>query len=240
MKEFKFKTNLRCESCLAKVGPLLDQTHQIKSWVVDLKDPNKMLVVFSDINFDPLAVKILFSSAGYQAIEVSNELPLESLQTPSAKTYFPLILILFYLLGGVTLAQYRAEFFDLKEAMNQFMGGFFIVFSFFKVLNLNGFTDVYSTYDIIAKKWKAYGYLYPFIELALGVSYWTHFAGQGLHLVTILVMGVSSMGVIQSLLEKRKIKCACLGAIFNLPMSSITLVEDLLMVGMALVMVIFN
>jgi len=45
---------------------------------------------------------------------------------------------------------------------------------------------------------------------------------------------VSSVGVIQSVLNKRKIRCACLGAVFNLPMSTITILEDLLMAGMAL------
>jgi hypothetical protein len=46
-------------------------------------------------------------------------------------------------------------------------------------------------------------------------------------------MGVSTIGVIESLRAKRKFQCACLGTVFNLPMSTITLIEDLLMVGMA-------
>lgn len=52
-------------------------------------------------------------------------------------------------------------------------------------------------------------------------------------MVTIVVLGVSSIGVIQSNLNKRKIKCACLGDVFNLPMSTVTIVEDVSMVAMA-------
>jgi hypothetical protein len=50
-------------------------------------------------------------------------------------------------------------------------------------------------------------------------------------------MGFSSIGVIQSVLNKKKIQCACLGAVFNLPMSTVTIIEDLLMVSMAVYMI---
>lgn len=51
-------------------------------------------------------------------------------------------------------------------------------------------------------------------------------------------MGFSSIGVIQSVLNKKTIQCACLGAVFNLPMSTVTIVEDLLMVVMAGIMLV--
>lgn len=50
---------------------------------------------------------------------------------------------------------------------------------------------------------------------------------------TIIVMGFNSIGVIQSVVNKKKIRCACLGAVFNLPMSTVTIMEDLLMVVMS-------
>ncbi len=116
------------------------------------------------------------------------------------------------------------------------MGGFFIVFSFFKMLNLRGFASSYASYDVIAKRWMPYGYVYPFIELALGVAFLLRFKPFATNLATVVVMAISSIGVIQSLLQKKKIQCACLGTVFNLPMSSVTLIEDLLMVGMAVAM----
>jgi hypothetical protein len=49
-------------------------------------------------------------------------------------------------------------------------------------------------------------------------------------------MGVSIIGVLQTVFVKRKIQCACLGAVFNLPMSTITIMEDGLLVGMSIIM----
>ena len=120
--------------------------------------------------------------------------------------------------------------------MQYFMAGFFITFSFFKFLDLKGFAESYSMYDVLAKKMPAYGFVYPFIELGLGIAYLINFNMQITNIATILIMGFSSIGVIQSVMHKKRIQCACLGAVFNLPMSTVTIIEDLLMVVMALFM----
>ena len=88
-------------------------------------------------------------------------------------------------------------------------------------------------YDIVARRLPAYGYVYPFIELGLGAAYIAGFQPTAVNFITLAVMSVSSIGVIQSVLQKRKIRCACLGTVFNLPMSTVTLVEDGLMIAMA-------
>jgi hypothetical protein len=122
--------------------------------------------------------------------------------------------------------------------MNHFMAGFFLVFSFFKLLNLKGFAESYSMYDIVAKRWNAWGYMYAFTELALGAAFLTGFNPFLTNIVTLTVMTISIIGVLQSVLNKRKIKCACLGDVFNLPMSTITIIEDALMIGMSAIMLI--
>ena len=83
---------------------------------------------------------------------------------------------------------------------------FFLVFSFFKLLNLRGFADSYRMYDIVAKKWPAWGYLYAFVELFLGIAFLTGFNPIATNVVTLVVMSVSLIGVLQSVLNKRKIK----------------------------------
>jgi hypothetical protein len=93
-------------------------------------------------------------------------------------------------------------------------------------------------YDIVAKKWSAWGYIYAFTELALGAAFLTGFNPILTNIVTFTVMTVSIIGVLQSVLNKRKIKCACLGDVFNLPMSTITIIEDALMIGMSGIMFI--
>lgn len=117
--------------------------------------------------------------------------------------------------------------------MTSFMAGFFLVFSFFKFLDLRSFANSYATYDLLAMRSRAYAFLYPFVELGLGLAYLTGFNQLLTNWATVIVMGFSSIGVIRSVLKKEKIQCACLGAVFNLPMSTVTVFEDLLMVGMA-------
>jgi len=152
------------------------------------------------------------------------------------ETFKPLILIFLFISGVSVIATVEGGQINLMKWMNYFMAGFFITFSFFKLLDLRAFADSYSMYDLLAKRVRTYGFVYPFIELALGIAYLTHFAPNSTYIATIAVMGFSSLGVIQSVLDKKKIKCACLGSVFNLPMTTVTIIEDLLMVAMAVLM----
>ena len=141
--------------------------------------------------------------------------------------------------SGITLlAEYIRGGFYWEHWMQNFMASFFLVFSFFKLLNIQGFADSYSTYDIIAKKWKGWGLVYAFIELSLGISYLLKFNPLAINAITSIVITVSIIGVLQSVLNKRKIKCACLGSVLNLPMSTITILEDALMISMSAAMMI--
>ena len=58
------------------------------------------------------------------------------------------------------------------------------------------------------------------------------------NVVTLIVMSISIVGVLQSVLSKQKIQCACLGAVFNLPMSTVTIIEDALMIIMSATMLL--
>jgi hypothetical protein len=120
------------------------------------------------------------------------------------------------------------------------MGGFFLVFSFFKLMNLKGFAAGYRSYDIVAKAVPAYGFVYPFIELALGIAFITRFHPVLTNSVTLVVMAVSSVGVMRSLIRKSSFQCACLGTVIKLPLSKVTLAEDLLMTGMSAAMLIIQ
>jgi len=119
--------------------------------------------------------------------------------------------------------------------MSHFMGGFFLTFSFFKLMNLRGFAEGYQTYDVLAKRLPAYGLVYPFLELGLGVAFLTGFEPILTNAATLVLMSVSIMGVIQSLLKKTQFQCACLGTIIKLPLSKVTLAEDALMITMSAV-----
>lgn len=153
-------------------------------------------------------------------------------------TYKPVLLIFFYTSIVSIIAGSGDNGFQWMKAMQIFMAGFFLVFSFFKLLDIKGFSESYAMYDIIAGKVKAWGYVYVFIELALGLAYAADFYPMLTNTVTLVVMSVSIIGVLRSVLNKRKIQCACLGAVFNLPMSTVTIIEDALMIAMSIFMLV--
>jgi copper chaperone CopZ len=159
-------------------------------------------------------------------------LPAVSTEKGWLETYQPLILILAFLVAVVTLAQ-DSQSFDGETWMRHFMAGFFLVFSFFKLLDVQAFATAYAGYDLIAARWRGWGVIYPFVELAFGIAYLTNFAPRITNTAVVIVMGISAIGVIRAVMNKQQIRCACLGAVFNLPMSTVTIVEDVAMVAMA-------
>jgi hypothetical protein len=151
--------------------------------------------------------------------------------------FLPLIIIIGLIIGFTLIRQFIAGW-NFNNAMLDFMAGFFIIFSLFKIFNLKNFVEAYSGYDIIAKRSQWYGYLYPFLELSLGIAYLFRFQLFFANIITIILMFISSIGVLQALLKKNQIMCACLGAVFKIPMTYVTLAEDLIMGLMALYMLV--
>ena len=148
-------------------------------------------------------------------------------------TYKPLLLVFGYILLVCFTIEFTSGHFSLQRFMPNFMAGFFLFFSFFKLLDLTGFASSYAMYDLLAKRVFGYAFIYPFIELALGVGYLVNGHHPLLNSIAFIVMAFSSIGVILAVLNKQKIQCACLGTGFNLPMTTVTIVEDVLMAAMA-------
>lgn len=241
MKKIYKITGMTCGSCVGKVQKTLSEIDGVEDVKVILNPPQAEIKAHHEITLPELNENLNKLGGKYKAeIASANTVELETETVddpkPGFKTYLPLILVFFYILLGISIIQINTGRLDWMNLMNNFMGGFFLVFSFFKMLDVKNFAYSYSSYDVIAKKWLGYGYIYPFIELTLGVLFLLKAFPVFTNSATLIVMGVSSIGVIQSLLEKKKIKCACLGTVFNLPMTNITLIEDLLMVLMSAVM----
>lgn len=149
--------------------------------------------------------------------------------------FLPLITI-FAVIISITIAHQLYYGFHLEEAMRIFMASFFLIFGSLKVINLSGFAQAYSMYDLITKKIYWYGYVYPFLELGLGIAYFLQWHLFAVNIFTLILMLVSAAGVFNELRKGKHITCACLGALFKIPMTYVTLLEDLLMAGMAVAM----
>lgn len=234
---------MTCSGCQAKVQHLLLQVKGVNSVTIDLEKGEADVTMEHHIATSELK-SALKEYPKYQLTEKSVEMPkaiptaFVEEQKSWLETYRPILLVFGYITGVTLLVQVVSGSFNWMQWMNHFMAGFFLVFSFFKLLNLKGFAESYAVYDIVAKRIKGYGYLYAFIELGLGVSYLTGFNPLITNFITVTVMSVSIIGVLQSVLNKQKIKCACLGDVFNLPMSTITIIEDALMITMSFIMLI--
>lgn len=157
------------------------------------------------------------------------------------KNYLPLIVIISsILLSSAILSwmDYTVNHFSLFRFISYFMTGFFIVFAGFKLLDVKGFVEGYSTYDLLAQKVFAYGYVYPFIELGFGLFMLAGIHSTWLLLSEIVIMTFSGAGVIRKLLRKEPVQCVCLGTLLKIPLTNITLVEDFGMAALALVLLI--
>jgi len=222
---------MHCEACVEKIKSALSPYYTIKA--VTLNPP----ILQIDADRPPLLSDLnsKISTAGKYTLHPNTESSLSSASSSEAglRAYYPIFLIAAYIFGVATINNFNGQEINWQGWMNQFMAGFFLVFSAFKFLDLAGFADGYATYDLLARRSYTYGYIYPFLELGLGVLYLTQWAPTATQVTTIIIMGFSSIGVINSLLKKQKFQCACLGTLLKVPLSSITLIEDLTMVVLA-------
>ena len=239
-------SGLTCDGCVKTVKNILSQIAGIESVTINESRDEATITMTQHVSTEMLKAA-LKDHPKYQindkmgttkvppSVSATSETAFEEEKDSRSwfETYKPLLLIF----GYVTLVSCFVGK-DWMTMMRYFMAGFFLVFSFFKMLDLRGFAESYRMYDVVAKAVPSYGYIYPFIELWLGMAFLINFNPLWTNIIALVVMGSSAIGVIQSVLDKRKIKCVCLGAVFNLPMSTLTIVEDLLMVAMSGVMLL--
>lgn len=228
-------SGMTCNNCTGKVKNELLKLGDITEATIQLTAPQATLSMSQHVPLSTLQ-QALTRAGNYTIMEAGTSKP-GSTGTEAGgswlATYKPILLVFAYITGITLLTGLTGKTFSTDEWMQQFMAAFFLVFSFFKLINLKGFAESYSSYDLIARRWQGWGYVYAFIELGLGIAYLTRFNPLLTNAITFTVMTISIIGVLQAVLSKRKIQCACLGAVFNLPMSTITITEDALMIVMS-------
>jgi cation transport ATPase len=227
-------TGMTCSSCEAKVKSSLLMVENVVNVEVS-KDQNS-----ATITMDKHIALDKFQKALPDRYQITAEEHNELAEQTKGwfATYKPILLIFFYISLITSLVQLGNHHIDYMQWMQHFMAAFFLVFSFFKMLNLQGFAESYVMYDVVAKRFPSWAYIYAFTELILGIAYLSNFNPLIVNSVTLIVMSISIIGVLQSVLNKKKIQCACLGAVFNLPMSTVTIIEDALMIVMSTMMIL--
>ncbi len=198
-------TGMTCSSCEATVKSALLMVENVTNVEVSKNENSATITMDKHIAISDLQ-KVLPEKYKISALH-HNEI---TEQTKSwFETYKPILLIFFYITLVTLLGQVFNHHFDVMQWMQHFMAGFFLVFSFFKMLNLKGFAESYVMYDVVAKRLPAWAYIYAFTELALGIAFLINFNPLITNSVTFVVMSISIIGVLQSVLNKKKIQCAC-------------------------------
>lgn len=147
----------------------------------------------------------------------------------SIKDFLPIIIIFASIFIFTTIAILARGSWSAVFTMRMMMGSFFLVFGSFKIFNLKAFVEAYSIYDIVAKRSRMYAFAYPFLELTIAGLYLVNLGGVYRDIFTFVLMLISTVGVIQKIRQKETIPCACLGMVFKVPMTWVTLIEDVVM-----------
>lgn len=232
-------TGMTCSGCEAKVKSSLLSMEDVTSAEVSKDQGTASVTMTKHIPLESLQLALGGGKSKYHIAPLHHSEAAEQTKSWLA-TYKPILLIFFYLSIISILGSVIEGDFIVMHFMTLFMAGFFLVFSFFKMLDLRGFAESYAMYDLVAMKFKGWGYIYAFCELSLGIAYILYPNSIWVNGFTLLLMSISISGVLRSVLKRQKIQCACLGAIFNLPMSTITIIEDALMIVMSGIMLVYS
>lgn len=235
MKQIIHIEGMTCNGCRSDVEQQLQGIPAVKTASVSLSEKEGTLEVENYIEIEELqqhlAEKYTISK---KSDRIAQELPSD--EPSKLQQLKPLFLILFYISTASLLL--HKDTWDIKAIMLDFMGLFLIVFSFFKLLDLKGFPVSFSMYDPLARVIPAYGWIYPFIETALGLMFLLRFNTNIAILITLVILSITTGGVVQTLLNKRKIQCACLGTALKLPMTEATFIENAIMIVMGTAMLL--
>lgn len=247
--QYQYTINgMTCRGCEAKVKKTLEAVSEVQSVDIISFEDNLARLTAKEKPDLALLQNTLNSIGNYtiQSAGLSNGIAANSntmvteneAEDSLLKSLYPLFLVFAFLIGAVLLRQLFVGRWDYMQMMTNFMGGFFVIFSFFKLLDLSGFAMAFRSYDPITKLWPGYAYVYPFVELGLGIAFLCSFQLFWVNLITLVVIGIGTIGVAQKVLSKERIQCACLGTVFNLPMTKVTLTENSIMIVMALAMLL--
>ena len=227
---------MNCAACVSKVKKALSAVDGVLQAEVDLS--SKSAIIVGEAPPDDLIKAV--KDAGYDSFIIKEQQ--EKIETDTndltsqARQLFPLFLIFFYITVSAVIMN-RSSF-HLHDFMYDFMGLFYIVFSFFKFLDYKNFPSSFSMYDPIAKILPMYGWIYPIIETILGLFFLLRYQLLISLVVTVVILGITTIGVARSLIDKANIQCACLGTALKLPMTKATFIENFIMIVMAVWMLL--
>ena len=154
---------------------------------------------------------------------------------PGETSYRP-VLAVFAMTALMALAASAAAFGTplTLRAAEWFISFSMCVLALLKLQDVETFSTMFLNYDLLAKRWVRYGYVYPFAEGLAGVLMAAHVA-DWLSVPLALVIGsVGAVSVFKAVyIDKRELKCACVGGATRVPLGFVSLTENVMMIAMA-------
>ena len=224
---------MTCNGCKSSIEDKLSSLDGVDGVQVYLNKGEAVIQSKKPISFSLIANSL---PPKYNMTSIGSSQDNERIKASKLKQLKPLFIILAYI--SITSLLLNFKNWNSTNVMLDFMGLFYIIFSFFKILDIKGFSISFRMYDPLAKKVPLYGIIYPFIEILLGIMFLTRIEVELAIILTIIVLGITTIGVTQALLNKKLISCACLGTTLKLPMTEATFIENALMIIMAFSLII--
>jgi len=155
-----------------------------------------------------------------------------------ATTYRPVL----YLFAAAALTAVALSIGFLDAITWQTLGWFISVSMIFlgmqKLRDVESFSTMFLNYDLLARKWVPYAYVYPFVETGAGILMTGMILTWLSAPAALFIASIGAISVFKAVyIDKRKLKCACVGGNSNVPLGFVSLTENLMMVGMAVVMI---
>ncbi len=155
---------------------------------------------------------------------------------PKATTYRP-VAVLFAMTALTAMAGSYAvsgDAFTLRAA-EWFIAFSMVVLSMLKLQNVEAFATMFLNYDLLAKRWVPYSYIYPYAEGAAGILMVAGALNWVSVPVALFIGTVGAVSVFKAVyIDRRELKCACVGGSSNVPLGFVSLTENLMMIAMAL------
>ncbi|UAM99964.1 cation transporter [Polaribacter litorisediminis] len=228
---------MTCNGCKASVEKNLLALEHVSDVSINLEKEEASIKMDSHIELKTFQKALSDKYQISEKEELKKEIPevaFEGEEQSKLQQLKPLLLIIFYISAASILLHFKN--WSWNDFMLDFMGLFYIVFSFFKMLDLKGFPESFRMYDPLAKRIPVYGKIYPFIETGLGLMFLMRFEIKIALIITLIILGITTLGVTKTLLDKKSIRCACLGTALKLPMTEATFIENTIMILMAILM----
>ena len=154
---------------------------------------------------------------------------------PGATNYTPVLVVFAVaaLIAAVTV--WWQDGWVVANFVPTFISVAMMLLAMLKLQDLEKFSTMFLNYDLLAQRWPPYGYLYPFAELGAGALMLAGVLTWLSAPVALFIGGIGAISVFKAVyLDRRDLKCACVGGASNVPLGFVSLTENLAMVGMAI------